>query len=531
MNLNPPEGMEAQPRGPKAPHRLGELLHRLLHLAHRGLARKEFLRQASQLLLDFSACDIVEIRIAEGARSQRCLAWIGEHTGIQFDCRELHPGDSDAGSDAISGPIPEPILEAVLNGRFAAVAPFLTRSGSFWTGDAARPILLRDKGGTPAGSHTIVIGGEYQSLALIPFTVDERSRGVLQLSSRRIDFFSKYDIQFHEAVAETLGVTLAHQAAQWALGERVKELTCLYRVGKATQAIDRPVEELLRDVVQWLPPGWQYPEIAHARIVYDGRSLTTSGFLESAWKQSADIVVHGITRGNVEIVYTVEKPPADEGPFLKEERNLINGIAETLGIALAFQNTQWALRERVKELTCLHSIAALAQRPDLSPPSLLPQIAALLPPAMQYPAITEARLLIEGVAYPAGQFEKPAALLTAPVFVGGHRRGLVEIAYTEPRREAEEGPFLKEERSLINEVARQVGLVLERWETDTEMLRLQEKLHTEAGFPRTLAEVEAEYMKSVLVSVYGNKSRAAEILGIDRKTLRKRLQETKPDST
>jgi two-component system response regulator HydG len=47
----------------------------------------------------------------------------------------------------------------------------------------------------------------------------------------------------------------------------------------------------------------------------------------------------------------------------------------------------------------------------------------------------------------------------------------------------------------------------------------------EVGLRRSLAEVEAEYIQNVLASVGGNKSRAAEILGIDRKTLRKRLQE------
>ncbi len=43
---------------------------------------------------------------------------------------------------------------------------------------------------------------------------------------------------------------------------------------------------------------------------------------------------------------------------------------------------------------------------------------------------------------------------------------------------------------------------------------------------RTLAEVEAEYILNVLSSVDGNKTRAAEILGIDRKTLRKKLDDT-----
>jgi len=47
------------------------------------------------------------------------------------------------------------------------------------------------------------------------------------------------------------------------------------------------------------------------------------------------------------------------------------------------------------------------------------------------------------------------------------------------------------------------------------------------GFDRTLAEVEAEYIRNVLASVNGNKTRAAEILGIDRKTLREKLKAMK----
>lgn len=50
----------------------------------------------------------------------------------------------------------------------------------------------------------------------------------------------------------------------------------------------------------------------------------------------------------------------------------------------------------------------------------------------------------------------------------------------------------------------------------------------ETGFNRTLAEVEAEYIHNVLSSVGNNKTRAAEILNIDRKTLREKLNKNNP---
>jgi two-component system, NtrC family, response regulator HydG len=48
------------------------------------------------------------------------------------------------------------------------------------------------------------------------------------------------------------------------------------------------------------------------------------------------------------------------------------------------------------------------------------------------------------------------------------------------------------------------------------------------GLTRSLVEVEAEYIRNVLVSTGNNKTKAARILGIDRKTLRDKLKTGKP---
>jgi DNA-binding protein Fis len=49
------------------------------------------------------------------------------------------------------------------------------------------------------------------------------------------------------------------------------------------------------------------------------------------------------------------------------------------------------------------------------------------------------------------------------------------------------------------------------------------------GLNRSLAEVEKDHIRNVLAKVDGNKTRAAEILGIDRKTLREKLKLSDPD--
>lgn len=56
---------------------------------------------------------------------------------------------------------------------------------------------------------------------------------------------------------------------------------------------------------------------------------------------------------------------------------------------------------------------------------------------------------------------------------------------------------------------------------------LPERLRSQnLGAGRTLAEVEADHIRRVLDQVAGNKSRAAQVLGIDRKTLREKLRPT-----
>jgi len=80
-------------------------------------------------------------------------------------------------------------------------------------------------------------------------------------------------------------------------------------------------------------------------------------------------------------------------------------------------------------------------------------------------------------------------------------------------------------RELENAVQR-IVVMPDRKEVDAPDLpeHMRFSASREAGLNRTLAEVEAENIRNVLARVSGNKSRAAETLGIDRKTLRDRLK-------
>ncbi|MEQ1528044.1 MAG: PAS domain S-box protein [Methylococcales bacterium] len=135
---------------------------------------------------------------------------------------------------------------------------------------------------------------------------------------------------------------------QIALGERVKEQKCLHAIFSATENTDIPIETLLQQLVDMLPPGWFYPELAAARIEWQGRNYSTANFCASPADHQliAPIHIDSALSGQVMVVYQKPCPTLDEGPFLKEERILINAVAERIGSSIQRRIQQKAARRR-----------------------------------------------------------------------------------------------------------------------------------------------------------------------------------------
>jgi predicted nucleotidyltransferase len=120
------------------------------------------------------------------------------------------------------------------------------------------------------------------------------------------------------------------------LQERAKELNCLYEVEQILARLDLPLEEAFQQVVEVIPPGWQYPDICRAMIEYGEKVFTNEDFRPTPWVQSRDIVIQDNVVGRLSVWYAEERPPEDSGPFLKEEERLIRTIAERLGHSILF---------------------------------------------------------------------------------------------------------------------------------------------------------------------------------------------------
>ncbi len=123
----------------------------------------------------------------------------------------------------------------------------------------------------------------------------------------------------------------AYRHSEYLLGERVKELRCLYGISKLADQRELPIGKIMQGIVDLIPPSWQYPDITCARIRLDHQQFVSEPFKETEWFQSQELITNGKKSGILEVFYLEEKPEFDEGPFLQEEWELINVIAERAG--------------------------------------------------------------------------------------------------------------------------------------------------------------------------------------------------------
>ncbi|MFN7988476.1 MAG: ATP-binding protein [Thermoanaerobaculia bacterium] len=269
---------DAPPALDAAANAFRDLLHGVLLQASQGSPRAVFLRDLLRTLLEFSRSDRAALRFPEGERVFVCRLERGPDSEPRFELRAEEAGGRKARRRA--GPAGE-----------------------------GRPSTLR---------LALSLGGE--------------AAGELRLSREAGAPFTAEEVSLLRGIPETLSLALAHQRAQWALRERVKELTCLYGIARIAEQPGLAFDEVLQRIVGLLPSAWQYPDVTAAAITFDGHRQVNPGFRADAQRQSAAIVVRGELRGAVEVVYLEEKPDVHEGPFLAEERSLIDEVARQVGL-------------------------------------------------------------------------------------------------------------------------------------------------------------------------------------------------------
>jgi len=173
---------------------------------------------------------------------------------------------------------------------------------------------------------------------------------------------------------------------------------------------------------------------------------------------------------------------------IRDARGVLWGLS-TVGRDIAIRKRGEAERsrlvqqlgERIKELTTMYQVAHLLQKEEKPTPTLLRELPALLPRAWRYPEIAAARVQLEGLEFSTPNFCASRWSQKARFTTANGRKGLVEVVYLAKRPANVEGPFSSEERNLIDAVADNLKVYLDRRHLESEILEISEREQRRIG--------------------------------------------------
>lgn len=338
-----------------------KLAQELLHYSNEGLLIWDFLPKVARRVADYFDSDSVELWLKEDSiRHYRCTVntFRKEHNEVklmEFPFESVSPDASDA--DGM-----ELLANRVINGGFDFDSPHCTWFGTLWTNDSKNLFSA-----TGELASLIKEGIEFpetaRSFIMVPLLSEGKIVGLLQFRKGETGFYMQNHVEFAEDLTRTLVIAVSHQYTQIELRERLKELTCLYGIAKVTGDPDSSFDESMRRILDLLPPAWLYPDIASARITIKDKVYKTPTFHESPYMQSSDILFEGAKAGTVDLAYSEKRSDLDEGPFLSEERNLIDIVAREVGNyygSQMYEEEKSLLQDQLRHADRLATIGQLA---------------------------------------------------------------------------------------------------------------------------------------------------------------------------
>ena len=302
----------------------------------RGTDEGDFLRQV---------CDII---VHQGGYR---LAWVG-----YAECDEKKTVRPVAQSGYEDG-----FLEAI------SVTWADTALGQGPTGKAIRsgkPYVRRniviDPDGSPWREEVLQRG--YTSSISLPLKADGQTFGALGIYAKEPDAFDREELRLLTVLADSLsfGVVAIRNRAQRRQAETelrqrtkdlertVRELNCFYAISNLVEEHDVYLDKILQGTTELIPTALRYPEKACAKITVQGQSYQTSGFKDTPWKHTEELLVNFETIGTLDAVYQENIPEIQDEPYSILEKNLIKAIAQRLGKIIERAQSALVLRRSEK---------------------------------------------------------------------------------------------------------------------------------------------------------------------------------------
>jgi hypothetical protein len=262
-------------------------------------------------------------------------------------------------------------------------------------------------------------------------------------------------------LAAIISGTVSKKALQNLLNQNTERLKELRGINQTTHILkqNKSIEDSFKILCTFLPEAWQYPEDTAVRISFEGKVFTSANFKESRWSQQQDFEAPGNKKGTIAIFYLKKFPTADEGPFLIEERNLLINLSNLIAGSATrevFNKLLSENKERLKELRAINQTSEIiaAGKPI---EETLQHICSILPKSWQYPKYTAVRIRFEEKEYCSRSFKDTQWIQRANFITLDNQKGSIEIFYLKLFPKQYEGPFLKEECNLLNNISKLIS--------------------------------------------------------------------------
>ena len=172
------------------------------------------------------------------------------------------------------------------------------------------------------------------------------------------------------------------------------------------------------------------------------------------------------------------------------------------------RNRTAQLTQHVQEIGCMQAISELLQTSTQSESDVMRKLVNIICSGVRHPDIAASRILFDGCVYAQDQFQETPWKLAAPIYINNELHGAWELCYLLNRGFNEDGPFLPEEKRMLEDMSQRLGLYVERNLADAQVKSLKQQIEFILGTSKTGLDIIDEngfvtYVDPARVKIYG----------------------------
>jgi PAS domain S-box-containing protein len=136
-----------------------------------------------------------------------------------------------------------------------------------------------------------------------------------------------------------------------------KELSCLHAMNRIVSDTDTPLGDILRQILDIIPPSFQFPENTGVRLALDGEVMICGNFLADApTRLEQAVMVQRVRRGHLSVSLD-----AEGREFLRTEEELLATLAKHVGWIIAKREALATKRNLERQLQHADRLAKIGQ--------------------------------------------------------------------------------------------------------------------------------------------------------------------------